>query len=713
MPDELNLTPEQPISRFVQEAVLDRSDNTIFKDLVYRHDRDEHQYEAAISNGVAPLDSLYVQGNYCVDVQTRTVDNEVLGFITATDLRSGDRVAQGIYNYESGGCSGDLEIEINPDHKTAIALAFMPVDEQAILLAQIEREKARQAQPTTIVSQIEKDGLKFTYGQASHRDEPLILVDTTPEITRFLETPVEPVRVASYLEDSKQFGGVADVSHSPISDHISQQLKQSLTEMGLDVSVEPSRYLPDLSQTNLTSESVVSQDEPDLSQLPLGELFKQADAIGDKYLTPEEIKTRDETLANAFAEVNQVIAEKGLTDVPTASPDSPAKPIPSPTTKPTMETTVKPPVPPAEVKPVALDALLSQSSQDAMRGITGMKSTYNPTLNRKETEPRSPGESFRNLAQGAYGAENFCKQHDIPVQGSADYIINKSALELDIPPEFKEKILSGINREECIPAVQAASGSDLPVWKRVAEQAPGTYEAKAPEATKSDLANDSTMLASAKAATLSQMGVTLKPREPEAQSKAAGYDVAPNTPATQQAVAFRDNLSASNIREWETAVRVAEPFNTDKIQGIQDFGEKFQRTGYQMSDGGISEGMATRLGTIEQTMKPDVTALRDRVTESVQSVLSQVPEDAKGKRTVEAPKLGLKFQGDKEGNFTVKALDSGKLLALCKDGEMTINRLPAPVITGMESRLDVQKSMQQSQGAAKAAPAKKAPTAGR
>ena len=681
MPDELNSTPDQPnVSRYVQEAVLDRSNESIFDGLAARFQEDKARYNYDLSEGVKPPDSIYERGDYTLDSsrQDRN-DGNPFTVTTVTDRRSGERVVE-----DTLFDSGERHSKMNPDHRNAMAVISIPVDEQAILLAQIDREKLfpdLSSHPTrpTETSKIIRADLTFMYVISGESGEPFIDVYSTNELTG------EEWRVASYLEDSNLYGAADDVSHTPISDHISQKLNQSLTEMGLDVSVE----------------------------LPLGELFKQADAIGDKYLTPDEIKTNETALSNAVAEVNQVIAEKGLTDVPTASPDSPAKPIPSPTTKPTMETTVKPPVPPAEVKPVALDALLSQSSQDAMRGITGMKSTYNPTLNRKETEPRSPGESFRNLAQGAYGAENFCKQHDIPVQGSADYIINKSALELDIPPEFKEKILSGINREECIPAVQAASGSDLPVWKRVAEQAPGTYEAKAPEATKSDLANDSTMLASAKATTLSQMGVTLKPREPEAQSKAAGYDVAPNTPATQQAVAFRDNLSASNIREWETAVRVAEPFNTDKIQGIQDFGEKFQRTGYQMSDGGISEGMATRLGTIEQTMKPDVTALRDRVTESVQSVLSQVPEDAKGKRTVEAPKLGLKFQGDKEGNFTVKALDSGKLLALCKDGEMTINRLPAPVITGMESRLDVQKSMQQSQGAAKAAPAKKAPTAGR
>ena len=694
MPDESNLTPHQLVApEFVQEAIFDRTNETIFDDLVYRYVRDEHQYEASLSNGVKPPDSLYKQGDYMVDVLRKARDNELVTFTTVTDLRSGDCVAHGRMNLDTG----EGAIEINPDYKTAISLAFMPVTEQAILLAQIEREKALQSHPTSIVSQIEKDGLRFSYGQAADLPEPLILVAATSELTGYSqESLTQSVCVASYLEFSELYGGVEDFSHSPVSEHISQQLNQALTEMGLDVTVEPSQHLPPL----------VTQEEPDLSQLSLSELFKQSDAIGDKYMTPEEITTRDETLAAAVAEFN-VVANPLLETKPT-SLETPAQPI----AQPVLETPAKAS---SEVKPIALDALLSQPSQDAMRGITGMKSTYNPTLNRKETEPRSPGEAFRNLAQGAYGAENFCKQHDIPVQGSADYIINKSALELDIPPEFKEKILSGIDRDQCIPAVQAASGSDLPVWKRVNEQAPGTYEAKAPVAVQSDLATDKTMLASAKAATLSQMGVTLKLREPEAQSKAAGYEPAPNTPATKAATTFRDSLSMSNLREWETAVRVTEPFNTDKLQGIQDFSEKFQRTGYQMSDGGISAGMATRLASVEQTMKPDVTALRARVTESVQSVLSQAPEDAKGKRTVEAPKLGLKFQGDKEGNFTVKSLESGKLLALRKDGDMTINRLPAPVISGMEARLDVQKSMQQQsqQGAAKPTPTKKAPSAGR
>lgn len=43
----------------------------------------------------------------------------------------------------------------------------------------------------------------------------------------------------------------------------------------------------------------------DLADLDLGALFAAADAIGDKYLSAEEIAERDRKLAEALAEVNE------------------------------------------------------------------------------------------------------------------------------------------------------------------------------------------------------------------------------------------------------------------------------------------------------------------------------------------------------------------------------------------------------------------------
>jgi len=56
--------------------------------------------------------------------------------------------------------------------------------------------------------------------------------------------------------------------------------------------------------------------------------------------------------------------------------------------------------------------------------------------------------------------------------------------------------------------------------------------------------------------------------------------------------------------------------------------------------------------------------------------------------------LGLTIKG-KEGNFEVKG-QSGKLLMLAKDGEVTINRLPATTVSRMSGMMDMQQKMQQA-----------------
>ena len=46
---------------------------------------------------------------------------------------------------------------------------------------------------------------------------------------------------------------------------------------------------------------------PDPNDLSLAELFAESDRVGDKYLTDNEIKTRDEDLAAALSELDAML----------------------------------------------------------------------------------------------------------------------------------------------------------------------------------------------------------------------------------------------------------------------------------------------------------------------------------------------------------------------------------------------------------------------
>ena len=399
----------------------------------------------------------------------------------------------------------------------------------------------------------------------------------------------------------------------------------------------------------------------------------------------------------------------------TAAPQAPSPVAPKvqpPTLKPNPKeatmTVVEAPAP-VDLKPIKLDNLLSEFGQDAMRGITGTRNTYNPSTKSRGSEERTPGETFAKFAKGAYGIENFCKDNSIPFQGSADYLVNKTALELDISPEFKAEILSGIKREECVAPVTLATETEVAAWKRVYELEPETFAAVASPAVQETIAQDASVIAQAKAKTLEMMGITMKTVEPTRDPAKLGYEPAPATPETAALMEFRDSLTASQLREWATAVQVNEPQNTDKQKWVADFTAKFQKSGYEMSDGSMSVGMAKRLTEVQQQMGPDVQQLRTEMAATINQMLSQAPNvEGKDYKKLEATKLGLTIKGN-EGNFEVKGA-TGKLLMLAKEGEVTINRIPATVVSRMEGMVAMQQQMQQAtvQQRTVAPPAKKA-----
>lgn len=350
---------------------------------------------------------------------------------------------------------------------------------------------------------------------------------------------------------------------------------------------------------------------------------------------------------------------------------------------------------PVDLKPIQLDDMLSAFGKDAMRGIAGTRTTYNPTTKRRETEERTPGETFAKFAKGAYGIENFCKNNGIPFAGSADYLVNKAALELDLSPEFKAEILSGIKREECVAPVILATESEAAAWKRVYELAPETFAAVASPTMQATIAQDASVIAQAKAKTLETLGITMKTAEPTRDPVKLGYEPAPATPETAALGAFRDSLTASQLREWATAVQVNEPQNTDKQKWVADFTAKFQKSGYEMSDGGMSVGMAKRLTEVQQQLEPEVAQLRTEMAATINQMLSHAPTvEGKDYKKLDAQSLGLTIKGN-EGNFEVKGAN-GKLLMLAKDGDVTINRLPATVVSRMEGMVDMQQKMQQA-----------------
>ena len=392
------------------------------------------------------------------------------------------------------------------------------------------------------------------------------------------------------------------------------------------------------------------------------------------------------------------------------TPDKPPTPKPVPKTQSTqaqgatMSTAVEAkPVAKEEVQPILISEMMSRRSQDVLRGICGVEGRG------AQAEPRKPGEAFKALVTDAYGVENFLKANDVKHIGSADYVVNRAALELGLSPEFKEQILADINREECVPRVVLATQKEMGelatdnVWKKVSQLSPSAYEAAAPAEVKDRLVEQSFSLEASHSKVLESLGITLKPREVEQTQEAPKraytphYEVAPEGEKTDRAIAFRDTLTVSQLREFQNALEVMGA-NQDAKNYAQDFADKFAKSGYRMNDGGISAGMVERLDKLQDQMEAVVPAYRTTVRESFEQVLGD-----KGK--VDAPKLGVEIAG-KDGTFTVKDRETKHLQLLVKDGEVLINRVPPVVVGKVEVMADLSRQQQQQAAVTKPQPVK-------
>lgn len=394
---------------------------------------------------------------------------------------------------------------------------------------------------------------------------------------------------------------------------------------------------------------------------------------------------------------------------PGTTPGKPQPPRPTLRTQQTqpqgtpMTTTLEKPAVQAEVQPVLLSDMMSRRSQDVLRGICGLDGRG------AQAEPRKPGEAFKALATDAYGVENFLKGNGVEFKGSADYVINKAALELGLSPEFKDQVLADVKREECVPRVVLATQKeqgDLAtdnVWKKVSQLSPSAYEAAAPAEVKGRLVEQSSSLETSRSKVMESLGITLKSQEAaqtqEAPKRAYAprYEVAPAGEKTDRAIAFRDTLTVSQLREFQNALEVMGA-KQDAKNYARDFTEKFARSGYRMNDGGVSAGMVERLDKLQTQMEAVVPAYRESVKASFEQVLGD-------KGRVDMPKAGVLVEG-KGDTLTVKDRETKQLQLLVKEGEVLINRVPPVVVGKVEVIADLSRQQQQQQVAAKPQPVK-------
>ncbi len=250
-----------------------------------------------------------------------------------------------------------------------------------------------------------------------------------------------------------------------------------------------------------------------------------------------------------------------------------------------------------DVKSISLDMLMSQKNRDTLRGVVGMDSEQ--IGDRYVRGDRTPENALYAMARDCFGVERWCKQNGLPAEEALVYF-DKTAFELGLSEAYKQKEHDSLKPETCLPSVLLASNKgDLLLWARVKECAPILYEQHCPPTMKD----------------LVEREKVRRGTEPGSTRMVDHhrFHVPPNTQETQSAIAFRDHLTASLLREWRLYVMgIVDPFNVEKLKQINDFIAKFQRTGYHLDTpilketGGLTTEMVVRLKDIEQTMKHDL-----------------------------------------------------------------------------------------------------------
>jgi hypothetical protein len=111
---------------------------------------------------------------------------------------------------------------------------------------------------------------------------------------------------------------------------------------------------------------------------------------------------------------------------------------------------------------------------------------------------RTPAEGFAMVARAAYGAQNFCQEHNLP-HTPATEVIATAADRLSLNGVAVTGVLNSIDKAKCRPSMEVATQSQSGVWARIEAKYP-EYAGKVPEALKTERAAVQAAVAPAQAA---------------------------------------------------------------------------------------------------------------------------------------------------------------------------------------------------------------------
>ncbi len=305
-----------------------------------------------------------------------------------------------------------------------------------------------------------------------------------------------------------------------------------------------------------------------------------------------------------------------------------------------------PSLPETTLAPISLISLLSRRNQLAVnQGIIGQQAAYDNGKYMGSFD-RSDYDAFKSVIADALGSEAFCDERKIPYSTDSAVLIDQAQMQLNLSDETKARILESLKPEEIIPHLMYADAAEAAVWARVRDLSQEVFDAHCTGTVRALVLREDANRA----------------KRPERSAKERSYEPAADNAKTQSAIAFRETLSALLLREWHTAIAVTEPFALDRLAAISDFTEKFQRSGYVMSDGGLSQQMADRIAEIEAKMPGQVALVRTKLLAAVERENTNFPFELEKRGTPE---------------FLELLTPSKKVVFAAEQGSVTMNYLPA------------------------------------
>ncbi len=341
----------------------------------------------------------------------------------------------------------------------------------------------------------------------------------------------------------------------------------------------------------------------------------------------------------------------------------------------------------SRVEAVRLRDLISKKNRETVeQGIIGSRRVYGAEAELQTEQEWTAIEAFRAVAIDVLGCQKFCEERRIPWKEQPSYLLDLAAKELDLPPSIVTMVVESITPEQCIPAtVVAEEGSELPLWYRIQELAADLYVEHCPTTVKYQINRIIEKGGS--------LGERVKTDTEKCQSNLA-YQPAPACHATRAALKFRDELTASKLREWRDTIAVKEPFNQERWHMIDRVLQEFQRNGLQMEDGQLSVKQAEVLNQIRGYMPLDVMGVRCQLREAMQMLLARGHPQPDGQRKAEVTDLGLEIVGDLT-NFSVFTLENQKVVMAVRGQDVIRNDLPPTIACSVIAQANLLERIQQ------------------